>query len=38
MKIVQIIPSLENVGGAETFVVSLTIELIKQGHDVTIIS
>lgn len=38
MKIIQIIPSLENVGGAETFVVGLTMELIKKGHEVTIIS
>lgn len=38
MKIIQIIPSLENVGGAETFVVTLTMELIKKGHEVTIIS
>jgi len=28
MNIVQIIPSLENVGGVETFIITLTMELI----------
>jgi len=28
MKIVQIIPYVENVGGVETFIITLTMELI----------
>lgn len=38
LNIVQIIPSLKNVGGAETFMVDLTLELMRQGHNLTIIS
>lgn len=38
LNIVQVIPSLKNVGGAETFMVDLTLELIRQGHNLTIIS
>lgn len=37
MKIVQIIPSLQNAGGAEKFVVDLSTSLVMAGHEVTII-
>ena len=38
LNIVQIIHSVKDFGGAETFIIDLTLELIKQGHNVTLIS
>lgn len=38
MKILQIIASLNTVGGAEKFVMELSAALQKKGHDVTILS
>lgn len=38
MKIVQIIPSLESAGGAEKFMLELSVELKSLGHNVTVIS
>lgn len=37
MKIVQIIPCIKTIGGAEKFTLELSYELVKLGHDVTII-
>ena len=37
MKIIQVIPYLGS-GGAERFVVDLSNELVKQGHDVVLLT
>ena len=38
MKIIQVIPSLQIIGGAERFVIDLAIAQQNLGHDVLVIS